>query len=36
MHSISQQYGMQVKRLYKLNKKDFEYVPEEGDLLRLR
>jgi hypothetical protein len=36
MHSISQQYGMQVKRLYKLNKKDFEYVPEEGDVLRLR
>ncbi|MDR1526624.1 MAG: glucosaminidase domain-containing protein [Dysgonamonadaceae bacterium] len=36
MHSISQQYGMQVKRLYKLNKKDFDYVPEEGNVLRLR
>jgi hypothetical protein len=36
MHSISQQYGMQVKRLYKLNKKDVDYVPEEGDVLRLR
>ncbi|MDR2682453.1 MAG: glucosaminidase domain-containing protein [Dysgonamonadaceae bacterium] len=36
MHRISQQYGMQIKRLYKLNKKDFDYVPEEGDVLRLR
>jgi LysM repeat protein len=36
MHAISQQYGMQVKQLYKLNKKDFDYVPEEGDILRLR
>ncbi|MDR0863557.1 MAG: glucosaminidase domain-containing protein [Candidatus Symbiothrix sp.] len=36
MHSISQRYGMQVKRLYKLNKKDFDYVPVEGDILRLR
>lgn len=36
MHSISQQYGVQVKNLYKLNKKDYEYVPEEGDILKLR
>jgi len=36
MHSISQLYGIQVKNLYKLNKKDFEYVPTEGDVLRLR
>jgi hypothetical protein len=36
MHSISQTYGIQVKNLYKLNKKDFDYVPEEGDVLRLR
>ncbi|GHT39360.1 N-acetylmuramoyl-L-alanine amidase [Bacteroidia bacterium] len=36
MYSISQMYGMQVKNLYKLNKKDFDYVPEEGDVLRLR
>jgi LysM repeat protein len=36
MHCISQLYGIQVKRLYKLNKQDGNYVPEEGDLLRLR
>lgn len=36
MHSISQLYGMKVKNLYKMNKKDFEYVPVEGDVLRLR
>lgn len=36
MHSISQLYGIKVKNLYKMNKKDFEYVPVEGDVLRLR
>lgn len=36
MHSISQLYGVKVKNLYKMNKKDFEYVPEEGDVLKLR
>ncbi|MFV0418310.1 MAG: glucosaminidase domain-containing protein [Dysgonomonas sp.] len=36
MHSISQKYGLKVKNLYKMNKKDFEYVPVEGDVLRLR
>ena len=36
MHSISQRYGIKVKNLYKLNKKKFEYVPEEGDVLKLR
>lgn len=36
MYSISQRYGIQVKSLYKLNKKDFEYVPTEGDVLQLR
>lgn len=36
MHSISQKYGVQLKQLYKMNKKDPEYVPEEGDVLRLR
>lgn len=36
MHSIAQMYGMKVKNLYKMNKKDFEYVPEEGDILKLR
>lgn len=36
MHSISQRYGMKVKNLYKMNKKDMEYVPVEGDVLKLR
>lgn len=36
MHSISQLYGIRVKNLYKMNDKTEEYVPEEGDLLRLR
>lgn len=36
MHSISQKYGIQVKSLYKKNKKDKDYIPEEGDVLKLR
>ena len=36
MHSISQRYGMQVNSLYKLNKKRADYVPVEGDILKLR
>ncbi len=37
MHSISQKYGIRLSNLYKMNKKDInEYVPEEGDVLRLR
>lgn len=36
MHTISQLYGISVKNLYKMNKKDYEYVPTEGDVLRLR
>ena len=36
MHSISQQYGIRIKSLYKLNKKDEDYVHEEGDVLKLR
>jgi len=36
MHSISQLYGIQLKRLYKMNKKPSDYVPTEGDVLRLR
>ena len=36
MHSISQKYGLKVKNLYKMNKRDYEYVPEEGDVLKLR
>ena len=36
MHSISQRYGIRLKNLYKMNRKDGEYVPEVGDRLRLR
>ena len=36
MHSISQRYGMRVKNLYRMNRKDYEYVPVEGDILKLR
>lgn len=36
MHSIAQKYGIKVKNLYKMNKRDFEYVPVEGDVLKLR
>lgn len=36
MHSISQKYGIQIKSLYKINKKDKDYTPEEGDVLKLR
>jgi LysM repeat protein len=36
MHSISQQYGIRLHNLYRMNKKDEEYVPVEGDVLRLR
>jgi LysM repeat protein len=36
MHSISQRYGIQLKSLYKMNKKKPDYVPTEGDVLRLR
>lgn len=36
MHSIAQLYGMKVKNLYKMNKQDMEYVPTEGDILKLR
>lgn len=36
MHSISQMYGIQLKHLYKMNKKKSNYVPTEGDVLRLR
>lgn len=36
MHSISQRYGLRMKNLYKMNKKSGDYVPEEGDVLRLR
>lgn len=36
MHSISQRYGIQMKQLYKMNNKDADYVPTEGDMLKLR
>ena len=36
MHSIAQKYGIQIKSLYRMNKKDRDYTPEEGDVLRLR
>ena len=36
MHSIAQQYGIKINSLYKLNKKSDNYIPEEGDVLKLR
>lgn len=36
MHDISQLYGIQLKRLYKLNSKKPDFAPEEGDMLKLR
>jgi len=36
MYSISQKYGVQMKSLYKLNKKKDNYIPVEGDVLKLR
>ena len=36
MHSISQKYGIRLRNLYKMNRKDADYVPEVGDRLRLR
>ena len=36
MYSISQKYGIQLSSLYKLNKKEPDYRPKEGDILRLR
>ncbi len=36
MHSISQKYGLRLKELYRLNKKSYKYIPEEGDKLKLR
>ncbi|MDR1610927.1 MAG: glucosaminidase domain-containing protein [Candidatus Symbiothrix sp.] len=36
MHRISQRYGIRLKNLYKMNKKDSDYIPTEGDVLRLR
>ena len=36
MHSISQTYGIQLRNLYRLNKKSYDYIPEEGEVLKLR
>lgn len=37
MHTISQKFGIRLKNLYKMNRKDGDdYVPEIGDRLRLR
>lgn len=36
MHSIAQRYGVRLDRLYKMNHKDEDYTPTEGDVLRLR
>lgn len=36
MHGISQKFGIRLKNLYKMNRKEGEYIPEIGDRLRLR
>ena len=36
MYTIAQQYGIRLKKLYKLNYRDADYIPEPGDLLRIR
>ena len=36
MHSISQRYGIQMKSLYNLNRMRADFVPVEGDRLKLR
>lgn len=36
MYTIAQTYGIKLNNLYKMNKKDEDYVPRVGDYLRLR
>ena len=36
MYTISQRYGIRLKRLYKMNNRDMNYAPVVGELLRLR
>lgn len=36
MYSISQLYGVRIKNLYKMNFKSVDYIPAEGDLLKVR
>lgn len=36
MHAVSQRYGIRMANLYKLNYKDADFQPTQGDLLRVR
>lgn len=36
IHSIAQKYGIRLKSLYHINKLNKDYIPEEGDVLKLR
>jgi LysM repeat protein len=36
MHSISQRYGIRMMNLYKMNRKETDFAPEVGDILKLR
>ncbi len=36
MYSIAQMYGVRIKYLYKMNFRKDDYIPEPGDLLRVR
>lgn len=36
LYDISQQYGIRVKYIYKLNYKDADYIPIPGDIIRIR
>lgn len=36
MYSIAQYYGIRLKRLYKMNSLDADYVPRVGEMLRVR
>ncbi|MCL1943091.1 MAG: glucosaminidase domain-containing protein [Candidatus Azobacteroides sp.] len=36
MYSIAQLYGIRLKNLYKMNKKNGDYIPEDGDQLKVR
>jgi LysM repeat protein len=36
MHSISQRFGIRMESLYRINRKSRDYIPAEGDMLRLR
>lgn len=36
IHTIAQMYGIKLKSLYRLNNLSKDYIPEEGDMLKLR